>query len=243
MTQSQEAACSRAALTQYRRTLIKAGHSWISPDVYLLDTPFGAWVLKDYGSRKALFRNTWGRFMVRREVAAYRKLEGLEGIPRLVGQVDPYALVMEYVEAEELPPHAERRRLGLEFFDRLVELMEAMHRRGVTHGDVRRKNILLGQERKPYLIDFQSSLHDGPGWLRHRIFCHMARVDSLTLLKIKSRYFPKKTTREELEQLESIPWTLRLGRFVRKRLYHPLSPKVLGPRLRALFGRGPRAGQ
>lgn len=237
-----ETPITRGELASFPRRIIKTGHSWISPDVYVLSTPQGEWVLKDYASCMGLLRNTWGRLVVSREVAVYRRLEGLEGIPRLVARVDPYALLIEYVQAEPLPSKREKQRIGLDFFDRLARVFAAVHERGVAHGDVRRKNILISADRQPYLIDFQSSVLNGPGWFRGRLFKTLARVDDLTVLKIKNRYYPRKTTEAEKQRLEEAPLYLRLGRFIRKRLYHPLSPKILGPKLKGWLGKGKDEG-
>ena len=55
-------------------------------------------VVKDYEPRAPWVRRMLAPFLLRREVRAYRRLEGIAAVPRLLGRVDDLALVFEYRE-------------------------------------------------------------------------------------------------------------------------------------------------
>lgn len=223
---------AREELIRLPQRLIKAGHTWLSPDVTLLENGNERWVLKDYFKRPSLVRTCWGRWVIQRESYALGRLAGLPGIPGLAGIVPPDGLVMECVDGETLPRRGLHDRVGPEFFDLCAELLRQMHARGVAHGDLRRKNILVTPEGKPCLIDFQTALVDGPGFFRSRIFRYMAAVDDWNLLRMKEKSFPGAMREEEQALLNRAPFLLRAARFLRQNVYGPISPKRLRRRLR-----------
>ncbi len=216
----------RALLDGLHREPLKAARSVVGPDVWLVEYGGRRYVVKDFSARTWLLRNTWGRTCVSREVAAYSRLLGVPGVPQLVGRPDPFSFVMEFVEGAQLPRRSQRDLLGPGFFPALQALVAEMHRRGVAHGDLRRRNILVTPDRRPALIDFETAVVarrvSPSGWF----FRTMARVDDLKLLKIRHKYYRGQTTGEEMEALENPPVLLRIGRFLRRRLYKPISPKA-----------------
>lgn len=216
---------TREAIGRMPRRLLKESRSWFTPDVILLEHGGARYVLKDFSRCPYLVRTLWCRYAVRRESDAYQVLTPLAGVPRLVARIDSSAFVMEWLDAAPLP----RRRgaVGMEFFRKLEQLVRQMHGLGIAHGDLRRKNVLVSASDEPCLIDFETCLRNGHGWLRNRFFLALARVDLITVVKLKRAYFPTEITQDEKDRLARTPWLLRLGRFIRKRIYQPVSPKIL----------------
>src|SRR5690606_244877 len=136
-----------------------------------------------------------------------------------------YGFVMEWLDARPLPRTKMRDILGLEFFDHLTALVEEMHKRGVAHGDLRRRNILRGLDGLPKLIDFATAVHSSDTPDGGRVFRAVCEVDHITLLKIRARYFPDSLSEEDRHKLEDVPWHLRLGRYLRQNVYAPLTKK------------------
>jgi RIO-like serine/threonine protein kinase len=111
--------------------------------------------------------------MLRREERAYRRLEGIEAIPRLLGSLDAAALVFEY-RSGVLLSRSLAGKLPPTFLSDLQSAITQIHGRGVVHLDLRhRSNILAGEDGRPVVIDFASALR-GPvlvwllGWLDRR---------------------------------------------------------------------------
>ena len=114
--------------------------------------------MKDYRRRALLFRETVGRFLIERETVVFREVDGIPGIPRYLGRLDGLAFAMERIEGRE-SGKVPLKSLTPEFFVRLRDIVLAMHARGIFHCDLRqRRNILVGPDERPFLIDFASGL-------------------------------------------------------------------------------------
>lgn len=74
---------------------------------------------------------------------------------------------MEYVNAPNLQSYCERRRntyCNLDYIDArrvlygMADALSFIHRKGITHDDIKPANILYSKDRGPVLIDFGWSL-------------------------------------------------------------------------------------
>lgn len=162
-----------------------------------------------------------GRFLTRREVRLYEHTQDLPGVPRLVGMVGQAGFLHEFV-----PGHPLQRRevVSDTFFDELLALVRELHRRGIAYVDLnKRENVLVGDDRKPYLIDFQISLLLPPGgwgrfgparWLLRRF----QQADIYHCLKHKRRLRPDLLAAGEAGVVRRLsPW-IRLHRRVTRPL-------------------------
>jgi predicted Ser/Thr protein kinase len=146
-------------------------------------------IVKDFSGNGWLLRHIYGRWIVAHETRLYTQLDGVAGVPVFRGRLDAFAFAVDYVEATTL--HAHRRKaVPASVFDRIGELQERLHERGVVHLDSHQaKNILVTAAGEPYLIDFATSLYLGSGWLgRHLLVPFFARADRIGLLKVKARH-------------------------------------------------------
>ncbi|HET9480904.1 MAG TPA: RIO1 family regulatory kinase/ATPase [Candidatus Polarisedimenticolia bacterium] len=195
---------------------IKKG-AWNKADVLLVTLTDGRFAVKDYASKAAPVR--WsGALQLAREARAYRRLEGLSGIPRFFGQIDRHAILLEYVGGIRLPKFHHRHGGVPRVAQRLKELMDAVHERGVIHGDLRsRDNLLVTAGGDLYLIDFSSAaVFDRSTWWGRRIFPRLRRAENRALLKWKVALTPADLTPEELAQHRRFKRFRRLWPFNRK---------------------------
>lgn len=131
---------------------------WGNPDVLLVESELGSVVVKDFAPRTRYVRRWLGPWLLRREALAYRRLEGLEAVPRLLGKLDAAALVFEY-RPGVLLSRSLSGRLPPTFLVELERAVAQMHQRGVVHLDLRhRSNILASPDGRPVLLDFASAL-------------------------------------------------------------------------------------
>ncbi len=132
---------------------------WANADLFLFDTGPDTWVIKDFSPCRALVRCSLGIFMVRRELRALERLQGVPGIAADPFRLSPFALAYRHIPGITLK---EARRTGTvtpEFFKQLEDTVQRMHGRGIVHLDIRyMRNILITPEGAPALLDFQSSL-------------------------------------------------------------------------------------
>ena len=113
------------------------------------------------------------------------------------------------------------------FFRELIEYIRNMHKNGICHGDLRRANILVGNDGHPWLVDTASAivLPQNPGMLKKYAFKCMVRSDLFSLSKIVFSYYPDWQDEELRAAYERQPLFLKLGRYARHYLYALLRRK------------------
>ena len=93
------------------------------------------------------------RWMLRNEQRAYQQLSQIDSVPKCYGLLDDRYLVLEYIDGVPLREAVLSDRH--EFFKRLLRLIKALHRAGVAHGDLKKKdNLLVVDGCTPCIIDF-----------------------------------------------------------------------------------------
>ncbi len=142
-----------------------------------------------------------GRFSRDHEKAIYAALEGVEGVPRWVGCVGPTGLAIEYIEAAPLD-HLDKPPAG--YFDRMRQILDAVHARGIAYVDANKlSNMLAADDGSPYLIDFQIAVGARDDWpwpartIAGRIVRYLQGKDIYHLCKHKRRLAPDELTDEE----------------------------------------------
>lgn len=174
-----------------------------------------------------------GRLIDGRERRFYAKLADLPNVPRVIGRVGETGFMHAYVEGHPLNKHS---AVPDTFFDELVRLIETMYARGIAVVDTNKpENILLGDDGRPHLIDFQISydVNDLGGiWPATAILRMFRKSDIYHVMKHKKRLRPDQLTDAERHIVEHKSWPTRLHRtltkpyfFVRRRLFAWLRDK------------------
>ena len=122
-----------------------------------------------------------------REYEAYRRMEGVAGIPRCHGLVAGRYLVLEFIRGTPFrqAQWQDRDRWFAEF----LAVLQAIHARGVSHGDLKSKtNILVTEDEKPCVIDFGTAFVSKPGFhpVNNWLFEHGRRMDLNAWVKHKN---------------------------------------------------------
>jgi hypothetical protein len=158
-----------------------------------------------------------GRWLCRREMRFYSKLADLPNVPPLLGTVGQTGFVHVFVEGR---PLSKDRPVPDRFFEQLMTLLRELHKRNIAYVDTNKpENILLGDDGRPHLIDFQISydLYDlGNTWLNRRLLDQLQREDFYHILKHKKKLRPDEMTPEEFACAERKSWLIRLHRFITK---------------------------
>ncbi len=101
--------------------------------------------------------------LLRHEYRIYQKLEGMKYIPACYGMANNEFLVIEYVQGQTI--RDARPDANSEYYNKLFTAIEEMHRRGVAHFDLKRKeNLLVSNQGDPVIIDFGVSIAYKGGW-------------------------------------------------------------------------------
>ena len=180
-------------------------------------------VWKGYWGSAGWYRHTVGRLAISNEVRAYRALEGVKGVPRVLARPSPDSFLVEFVDGASLRD-LEPGQLPWDAVVQTRQLIAAMHARGVVHGDLghdwhgkmgRDANLVWGNDGTMYIIDFASAFFR-QGWSLglYRVF---EPHDRLVITKLLRRFFPDRTREPEYSLQEQLgPWTLRILNLLKK---------------------------
>jgi hypothetical protein len=165
------------------------GRNRTKADILVYRRPAGDLALKDYSHRSWLMRNTLGRWLLRRESAAYRAAEGVEGLPRCHGRAGPFALALDWIEARPLAEH-EREDVPPAVFSRLETIVESLHRRGVALADLHHRDVLVGDGGDVWVVDLATAcvLGDRPSALRRSTFRRLCDRDRIGVARLRARF-------------------------------------------------------
>ena len=169
------------------------------PDLRVVKLDERLLIVKDFRRSDRVFRDLVGPILIRRELGALRKLDGIAGIPRLVGRIDRHALAMEHIPGRSLDL-VEPGTLNAGFYEALRRVLDAMHARGVAHCDLRsRGNVMLGEDGRPYVVDFAACVFKGRGFnpLIRWVFEQFVLADCNAVLLVKQRMSPELLTDED----------------------------------------------
>lgn len=182
--------------------------------VYLVDWNGTPAAVKDFSLTPPLFRFFVAPLLAGREAKALRHLNGTPGIPRFLGKVDRLAFALEYVEGRPISG-VRKGEMPEEVFPRIAAVIEAMHQRGVAHGDLkRRSNLLLTPDNQVFIIDFAAAII-GKGPLSKKLMGAVAQVDDKSLPRLKKFVAPELLTEEDHWKLEN---PTKLEKWARKLL-------------------------
>jgi hypothetical protein len=166
----------------YAREEILKHDSWAATAIYR--GPAGKIVCK-FNRQQSIFGlpMRWlGRVLARREAAMLRNLEITGQVPKLSGPVTAGGRLLEYAVAHAyVPGHPLSRNEVVDdrFFPSLQALLDRMHAGQMAYVDLhKRENVIVGDDGRPYLIDFQISLMLPEG-----------RLSRLALLRTLLRFF------------------------------------------------------
>lgn len=220
----------RASFRRYIEKIVREGNPW-KPDIFIIQKEGKRVVIKDYASKPFFFRFFFGTISNFREAYIYRKLHGLRGIPEFLGLVDRYAIAVAYIPGRNASELSQGELTPL-FFKKLKEIVDAIHGRGVVLCDLRNiKNVMVGDDGEPYLIDFSTAFQKGGrfNFLKNGLYRIFFQDDLLGIAKLKKNKAMQLLTDEERLALEK-------GLFLQKEvIYIKLKSRSF---LKKLFGGG-----
>jgi hypothetical protein len=139
---SRFAFADRAALDAATHRFLRR-RSGFRPDLRLLECDGELAVAKDWGEAPWLNR-PHGRWSLRREWRALRRLEGVPGVPRPLHRLR-HGIIISFLDGKPLSSQSDRE-ISEAFFATLEARVAEIHARGVVHLDLRqRRNILIGR--------------------------------------------------------------------------------------------------
>lgn len=165
------------------------GRNWTKADVEFYDIEGCRVAVKTYAPRNAVARNTLGRWLIRREAAAFGAVAGIPAVPRFVSRIGPFAIATRWVDAVPLREHA-GGLLDDGVFDRLAAIVDDIHARGVALADLHHRDVLLAADGSLYVLDLATAwvLGSRPGPLRRYLFERFCESDRVNLARMRARF-------------------------------------------------------
>jgi serine/threonine protein kinase len=176
-----------------RQCGVLRGPSSTRPTLWVVEEDGVRAIVKDYSLNRFLYRNIIGRFLIWRESKAYRRLRGLEGTATFYRVIDGLALIIAEVSGKNMEELEKDEMLPEDFFKELRALAGSIHRRGLAHCDLKRApNILLGNNGKPYVVDWSASIsqREFRFFPFNRIYQRFVLDDLNAIIKLQLKHDP-----------------------------------------------------
>lgn len=152
-----------------------------------------------------------GRFLRNHEVKILKRLQDAGQFPKLVKSFGQNGIIYKYIEGKTLDQNPD---IPADFFIQLHSLLELIHQRNICYMDLnKRGNIIVGQDGKPYIIDFQISLLVPSRWFKW-LRTALQKEDIYHLLKHKRKLRPDLLTEQERIDAKRPSFLIRLHRFI-----------------------------
>jgi predicted Ser/Thr protein kinase len=194
----------RRDLARCIKRVIHRGTGYQS-SVYLVQVDGQNAAVKDFAGAPRAFRRWVAPFLVHREIVVLRHLQGAPGVPKYFGRIDRLAFIMEYIEGTPLS-NFKQGELPPDVFEKVQRVINGIHERGVSHGDLkRRSNLILTPEGEVYLIDFAAAIIGARAgrpilnWLQKEV----AQVDDKSVPRLKKFVAPELLTEADRFKLEN----------------------------------------
>jgi predicted Ser/Thr protein kinase len=144
---------------------------------------------------------TWlGKSLRNHEIENLRRLRGISQVPKVLSIFGKTGFIYKYIVGCSL---YESKNLPDDFFDRLLELVNRMHSFGIACLDLnKRSNIVVGEDGRPFLIDFQIALYMNKNPIFGKILTRyiwncFRKADIYHLFKHKRKLKPQLLSQEE----------------------------------------------
>ena len=166
------------------------GRNATKADVFFYLLPDGTRVaVKSYAGRPLFVRHLLGRWLTRRESAAYRAANGAAGLPEFHGRLDSFSLALEWIESRSL---AELRGQSVDpvVFEEVRGILDTLHESGLALGDLHHRDVLVADDGHAFLVDLATAwvLGDRPGPLRRAIYEIAKNADRVGLARVEARF-------------------------------------------------------
>ncbi len=170
------------------------------------------------------FPMAWlGRRLAAREALAMRHLAGIPGLPIDCGPIFADGKLLKNAVGHDFicgRPLGSADKPNEQFFPRLIQLLSAVHNRDLAYVDLhKRENVLIGDDGRPHLIDFQVCFglwtpRSAKNAILRIFLAQLQRADCYHLAKHIRKQRP-----DQLESLASIidirrPWWIQAHRTV-----------------------------
>lgn len=204
---NKDTAPNRVAILQPARSFLKA-------EVRIEHYKQGSVVIKDYGCYAGTIWSPIARYLMLREVKILQRLKGWVHSPDFLEFRSSHAFAMDYIEGRRISQA--KKLYGLTYFNRLLEVVRMLHRKGIFHNDLRSANILINNEGRLILIDYGASFVC-PNWKVLSPLRRTLRILNLTrIVKLKKQISTQPLTSFQQGLLHKKHWFMQVRPLLKK---------------------------
>ena len=153
----------------FQRVAVVKHDSWAATAEYAHDSGRRAAVKFHRVQPLLFFPMAWlGRRLAGREDGVLQRMRDTDGFPRSLGPVvvdgrrASHAVAHEWIEGRTFKPWLD---VDDRFFPRLLAMIEKLHARDIAYVDMSKwENILIGDDGRPYLLDYQIHFRPSSVW-------------------------------------------------------------------------------
>lgn len=170
-------------------------------------------VIKDLSRMSPIFRALVGRRLLSREARALEHLHDFAATPKLEERIGRDAIAIEFVNAGYLRKDVKQSRKPA-VLKSFKETVDALHGQGVVHLDLRqRKNVLVLDDDRVMLVDFESAWIAGTSRFARWIKGWLGSIDRNAVLKWRAKFTPELLSEADLKRIRSFEQWRRLWFF------------------------------
>ena len=193
---------SRRDLETLDLVSLHRARNWSKAEVSSGERDGVAFVVKDFRAAPRWFK-PFARAFLRREWRALNALKDVEGVPRALCRPDADSIVIERVDGTPMFGR-DSGEVSDAALRKLCALVEEIHRRGVTHGDLHQQNVLLCADGEIALIDWATAhVWRNSRSLRQKMRDEFAALDRRGLAKIKVIHAPHLVSSEDIDLIQN----------------------------------------
>ncbi len=195
MSKQQHVSLNELDLIKSIEEELKTGHKLIKSYegiqgvLYTLKLNGQCYLIKKANKPKTIL-GLFNQRSLKKESKIYNKLKGLKGIPNCYGLTNSGGLILEHIDGHSYREKQDELSDNEIFFQSFLELIFSMHKMGVAHGDLKRKdNILVSVKNEPFLIDFGTAITiNKKSWIIQKcVFNFLKKTDLNAWIKHKYR--------------------------------------------------------
>lgn len=157
------------------------------------------------------------RWMIQREARALKALMKVSGVPDFLGLPDEDSIAIEYRPGVVLR-NVNPAQVSERFFERLEQIVQAIHSRGIVHSDLKRKeNVMMDEDGQPIVIDFGTHLMKKDDFrpIYNFLFDQFRQMDLNAVSKLKEEFCEGSMTQRDYRRLDNPTILEKADRFRR----------------------------
>lgn len=202
--------------TLSNKTVLQDSRSSFKARVYVEHIDGACIVVKDYSHAHPLIRASVCKWLIAREVAALLRLDAHRGVPIYKGKHGKFAFAMQLIEGHTISKSVLRNNPSL--VEQLIRHIQEMHSCGVTHNDLRVRNVLIDQHHNLHVIDFAGAIIKSKhAYTLPSLLYYLTKfIECVKLVRIKQQIMPQELNTQEKSLVKFVLPLMQISRLWKK---------------------------